>query len=179
MTCVRRGFTKTDPARFGSSLAQRLIPTVDGIRDLATSLGMRPYRVSIVRTRWSGGKRGSGVEQVVCETLIEPTPKVTDMSGVAEMLSPVGIDELGSIVVTQISGRYTEEFLRGIGDDGKQPASDEQVYYEVVFFKPGDGDGERRRFTIKSAPSYRPGGVQWSVNLERTREARDRSGAPR
>jgi hypothetical protein len=163
------------------TLARTLVPVADSLRDLFTTFGLRPYVVNIVRTRWSSGKRGVGVEVVQPNPIaLLPTPLLTDMSAVTEVNTPIGLDEFGEVLVQQISGRYTDDFLRGLDRDGRPPEPDEQVYYEVEFPPPCEGrEGQRRRFVIKGAPMYFAGRFQWHVRLERARQDRARSGDPR
>lgn len=160
------------------TLARKLIPVVDRIRDLNTQFGLRPYIVRIIRTRWSGGQRGDGVENVVYEAPILPTPLISDLSGLTEIVQPVGLDEVGAIVVSEVSGSYTEDYLLGRGSAGESIPADEQFYYEIEFPRPGNQPGERRRFFPRSAPTYQPARFQWTVTLERSHEDRSRSGEP-
>jgi hypothetical protein len=159
------------------SLAQKLIPAVDRIRDLYTKFGMRPYRVWLVRTRFAGHKRGQGVEQVVLEQEILPTPLVVDMRALTEVVTPVGLNEQGVVQLQYVSGRYTEELLMGVGPDGSQVASNETAYYEIEFFRRDGAPSERRRFVRDSVPQYNSSQFQWMVTLVSVLEnrARDRS----
>jgi hypothetical protein len=162
------------------SLAFTLRPVVDMIRDLYTTFGLRPYKVSLVRTSWSGGRRGLGVELVVSSRVILPTPLISDMTSLAEIVTPVGLDEFGSVLLSQVSGTFTEDQLRGHIFDGDPVPFDQQFYYEVEFPPACEGDeGERRRFTIKGAPMYFADRFQWNITLERQRSDRTRQGVPR
>jgi hypothetical protein len=162
------------------TLARRLVPVADSLRDLYTTFGLRPYVVNLIRTRWSGGKRGVGAELLVSDVAILPTPLLTDMSAVAEIVTPVGLDEFGEVLLQQISGAYTEDFLRGHDKEGRASPQDEQFYYEVEFPPPCEGrDGDRRRFYMKGAPMYFADQFQWNIRLERARMDRNRAGDPR
>lgn len=172
------GFTVSTPALLKRSLGQRLIPVVDSVRDLATQLGTRPYRVRLVRTRFSGPRRGVGVESVVQELELLPTPKVVSMATLTELVTPVGINEQGTIQLEQVSGRYTEEQLVGVGPDGAAVAANEAVYYEVEFFRRDGGPSELRRFQRDSIPFFDAGKVQWVVTLVSVVENRTRGGQP-
>jgi len=165
------------PTPLCSTLARTLIPAVDSIRDLNTQFGLRPYVVSLIKTRWSGGHRSHGIEAFVSSTTILPTPQLMDMGGVSEIVTPVGLDEFGSILLTEVSGSYTEDFLRGSDDQGRPPAVDEQFYYEIEF-PPActGGEGDRRRFLLSGAPMYFAGKFQWNLRLERARQDRARGG---
>lgn len=184
------GFTEVSSTQLAASLGQDLIEVADSIRDIASEFGLRPYKVSLVKTRWGGKqaappRRGWGAETVLSVTPLLPTPLLTDMSGVAEIVTPIGLDEFGEILLTEISGTFREEDLRGLalGSDGKVQSidPDTQFYYEIEFPRPGfaEVDGERRRFTIKGAPMYFSDKFQWQVRLERQRVDRQRNGDPR
>ena len=160
------------------SLGQSLIPLADQMRDLLTQFGLRPYEVKVIRTRWTGGRRGVGAEVLVSELMILPTPKIGDLNALQEMLSPVGVVEVGSLLLQEVSGTYTENELRGYDRDGTPPAPDEQVFYEVTYYHPS-GQTERRRFVIRSAPYYDAGKLGWTFNLEKAAEDRDGGGGLR
>jgi hypothetical protein len=157
------------------------VSVADSLRDLYTTFGLRPYVVSLVRTRWSGGKRSIGAEIVESNPItILPTPLVTDMSALTEVNTPIGLDEIGEILLSQVSGSYTEDFLRGHDPAGRPVQTDEQFYYEIEFPPPCEGrQGERRRFVMKGAPMYFSDQFQWQIRLERARMDRTRGGDPR
>ena len=171
------GFTQFNAGMFSNTLAQKLVPVADRIRDIFTQFGTRPYLVRIIRTKWSGGKRGFGRESVLSDTAITPTPKVTDLAGITEILTPIGLEEQGSILVTEISGRFTEAILQGNDPVGNEPDVDENIFYEIEFPRP---DGSvRRRFGIRAAPTFKPTQLQWMITLEKQDENRDGIGDPR
>jgi hypothetical protein len=173
------GFTALDAEELQCTLAQKLIPVADKIRDLHTQFGGRPYIVRIIRTRWTGSKRGVGSEHVMKETTITPTPLVVSLDGLQETLTPVGLNEYGSLQVTNISGRYTEEQLRGFDKSGNGLPSNEQLWWEIEFPRVRDGKpGVKRRFAVRSAPNYSPYSFQWSVSLDSVDERRNRQGEP-
>ena len=171
-------FTQVTSRQVKNTLVRRFIPLADQLRDLLTKFGLRTYSVKVVRIQWSGGERGVGTPVVVKETLIEPTPKIGDFAGIAELVQSVGLDEVGSIELTRVSGRYTEEELRGQNYFGEQIPFDEEVFYEIEFPRPDDGPSLKRRFFIRSAPQYKPGSLAWSVRLEKAHEDRTRQGDP-
>lgn len=175
MSPPQRRFTVLDPEAFSKTLARRLIPVADNVNDLAVRLGARPYTVSWVRTRWTGGKRSKGEEIVVSETPILPTPEVADLTSLQAIVQPVGKDEVGDLYVSKVSGRYTEKQLRGLGPNGEPIPPDEAFYYELVFLADGPG-AERRRFVMRSVPTYKATDAQWTFQLRRAHGDRQRNG---
>jgi len=170
-------FTVLSGAQYQRSLVFSLTPCVDSLRDLYTCLGARAYQVSLIWTRWSGGERGVGVEELVRRELVLPTPKVAELSSLRRDLQSIGVDEVGSLRVSEISPRYNEDKLIGLSDDGDPIPEDQNFYWEIEFVRPPPGLGVRRRFTPKSTPSYDPLRFQWSIDLLRASEERLRSGA--
>lgn len=179
---VKQEFTRVSALQLTASLAHKLIGVADPLRDLYTRFGLRPYEVHLVWTRWSGGKRGLGTEIVEGNPYpILPTPLVSDFTTMTEVSTPIGLDETGEIVVSQITGSLTEDFLRGHTRDGRPVNADEQLYYEIEFPQPfpTGPDGERRRFVLKGAPMYKADMFQWYLRLEKARQDRARNGDPR
>lgn len=173
-------FTIESPQRFANSLSRLLISPVDAIRDIATQFGVRPYIVRLVYTQWSGGARGIGEESVLGEPeRILPTPLVLDILTLTPIVSPVGADEQRGCLLTEVSGCYTEEQLRGLGSDGSEVPANQSFYYEIEFLRADGVKSERRRFNANSAPAYSADDAQWQVRLERARPDRTRHGAPR
>lgn len=171
-------FTQVTPAQIKASLVRKFIPLGDRLRDMLTKFGLRTYKVSIIRVQWSGGVRGEGTVSVVKETVIEPTPKISDLDSLTEFVQPVGLDEVGGIELSKISGRYTEEELRGLSSVGEEIPPDEEVFYEIEFPRPDGGPSLKRRFFTRSAPQYKPGQLQWTLRLEKTHNDRSREGDP-
>lgn len=169
----------TDPSVLDlrRTLAQRLIPVADRIRDLFTQFGCRPYKVRIVRVRWADGERGRGLPVVEKVVDLLPTPLVQDMSSLTEIVQPVGLDEIGSIIVSEISGRFTDDDLRFADRYGQPPGPDEEVFYEIEFPRTPDGKpGDKRRFYLRGAPHYTSTRFEWQVRLEKSHEDRQRNG---
>lgn len=174
----RDGFTPVTPELLRGSLANKLGDVADKVRDLSSRLGFRQYTVKVIRTRWSSGRRSVGIEEVVSELELLPTPEVVDLGAISEVVTGFGTNESGSLQVTKISHRYTEEFLLGVDPVGRAPGPDEQVYYEVQFWRPDGQPAERRRMQIAAAPSYSAERMQWTVTLGQANENRERGGAP-
>lgn len=163
--------------QYAKTLVYSLTGCVDSIRDLYTCFGARAYQVSLIWTRWSGGERGEGVEEVIRRELILPTPKVAELTSLRRDLQPIGIDEVGSLRVSEISPRFNEDILVGRSDSGEPIPEDQSFFWEIEFQRPPGQQGVRRRFTTKSTPSYDPLRFQWQIDLLRSSEERTRSGA--
>lgn len=161
-----------DPMR---TLVGSMAPCVDHLRDIYTCLGARMYVVVLVKTRWSGGRRGVGQEQVISEEPILPTPLVLDEGALRKTQFGVGSVEQGSIKVTEISMRYTEDQLCGRGLNGEPTPKDEQFYWEVRDSAPG---ADVRRYTVDVVPVLDPLNFGWSIGLRRQQGDRTRAGDP-
>jgi hypothetical protein len=170
-------FTVIDGKPLARTLGQRLIHVADQVRDLFTAFGLRPYKVRIVRVRWAGGRRGEGAPVIEKTLDLLPTPLITDLSGLTEIVQPVGLDEVGGITLSEVSGRFTEDELRFVERDGTPMGADEEIFYEIEF-PPVEGRQHsiRRRFFPNSAPFYAASRFQWSVRLEKAHEDRQRNG---
>lgn len=175
-------FTVQTPQMFSNSLARLLVGPADKLRNLYTTFGLRPYIVRLVRTRWSGGARNRGEESVIgTPELLLPTPLILDLLTLTPIVSPIGSDERGGILLTEVSGCYTEEHLRGLDDvTGAPIPADQSFYYEVQFLRADGAPGEFRRFNANSAPTFVADDFLWQVKLERSRPDRIRAtGSPR
>jgi len=172
------GFSVSGPRLLARSLQRMLVPVVDKVRDLNTRLGMRPYRVRVVRTTWGSGERGVGVEVVVSEMELLPTPLLVDMNTLSEEVTAVGRVEVGTVTLREVSGRYTEDHLTGVDSEGNPVGDSDSLYYEVDMFRPDGQPGERRRFALASVPFYDAPRAQWVVTLDAQLARRGRDGSP-
>lgn len=172
-------FTKLSGTQLANTFASSLVDVADSLRDLYVQFGLRSYQVSIVRTAWTGGRRGIGIEYVKHELELLPTPKVNSFSSLTEILQPVGLDEVGSVGLSQISGRFTEDELLGKDKNGLPLGKDEQVFYEIHYPRSDGNPGVRRRFVVKGTPYYSASRLEWTVELERSHEDRSKDSALR
>jgi hypothetical protein len=161
-----------------NTLAQKLIKPVDAIRNIATVLGARPYKIRIVRVRWSTGTRGEGVGEALSAMDLLPTPKMSGLGAVKEIVNPIGLDEAGELEVTQISGTFSENDLRGYDSDGAPPADGDEVFYEIEFPQMDGQPGLKRRFLLSGAPEYLASACQWKITLNRAHDDRARLESP-
>ena len=172
-------FTQIAPGQYPNTLAGSFIGLADDLRDMFTQFGLRAYVVRRIRVRWPGGKRGLGDPVVIFSDPILPTPRVTSLDGLTELLHPIGLDEHGSFRLSEISGTYTEDDLRGLDQQGNGPAADESFFYEIEFSRPDGLAGEKRRFFPSGPATYNAGKLQWTLLLERQHEDRARDGSVR
>jgi len=166
--CTCRADSFTIPG--GNPFFSSLIPLVDQARDIHACLGLRGYTVRLVWTRWSGARRGEGVEEVTKTELLLPVPKVADLSALAARMMHIGQVEEGTLQISEISARYTEDLL-----SGGQLADNEQFYYEIQQTRQG---APRRRFAVSGVPAFKPDSVEWSVTVVRAYSDRNEYGDP-
>jgi len=175
---VASKFTDPTSLQLGKTLARRLVPLADKLRDMLTKFGLRPYKVKVVRVKWSGGARGAGAPVVVGDLHILPTPLISDLNSLSNIVEAVGLTEVGSLTLSEVSGRFSEDDLLGRDSEGNPVAPDEEFFYEVEFPRLDGKPSTRRRFYPRSPPQYHAGKLQWTVRLEKALEDRDRTGDP-
>lgn len=171
------GFTKFTGTEANRTLASKLAPVADKLRDLNTRFGRRNYNVTIFRTRWTGRTRGQGEERIIYQQDILPTPLLADLGSLSELATLHGLDETGTIQLSEVSHRFTEDMLMGIDPEGFEPLDTDNVFYEIEFPRPDGRPGPKRRFELRSAPTYRPDQFQWFLSLEKIEANRFRDGS--
>lgn len=167
------------------TLANRLAKTADRIRQIATNMGVRPYRVFLVWTTFDGPERGEGNEVLLARKEILPTPKVPSLESLQEAAYSGGVLVTGTLRVERVSLDFTRYELLGRDIPGRGIV--EQIPDNIDFFWEVDFDDRQRvegdkpfptRYRVSGEPSYRAGGTSWTVTLERQDEARsDQDGA--
>lgn len=185
------------PQQARNSLAHRFGRRADSLRQLATRFGIRPDRVFLVWTRWSGARRGEGDETVTHRVEILPTPRVSDVTSLARRPWSVGILPEGTLRVDRISVYFTEDHLSGLVIPSSPPTvipSGEQVagtpvepredpqrdfFWEIAEDGRGDALPDRRRFRLFAKPNRAAGSVEWAALLEPVSEPVNREGKPR
>lgn len=177
LSCASRTQEFTQLRNTECTLGDDLIDVVDSVRDIATVLGTRPYVVSVLWTRWSGGDFGRGVEEIINKTPILPTPRVVSVDSLDREVLSIGTEESGDLSVFEVSGRYTEAFLNGapsaIGLNNNTKGI--QSFWEIEFKERSDAP-IKRRFTLKDVPAYDALKVQWTLTLKRALRNRSRNG---
>ena len=173
-----------DKYQAARTLAARLAPRADRLRQLATRLGIRPYRCWLVWTRYGGEERGEGDELEIQRIELLPTPKVADLTGIQFNPYSGGVLPAGSIRVDRIScARYTEDILRGrvppgsphIGQSIEEP---NDFFWEITFDGRNEGGTFRPRgkYRLVGNPWLNPGNAEYAVILERISEDRSSTG---
>lgn len=166
------------------SLVESLGSTVDSIRQIATDLGVRPYRVFSIVCSWSGGEIGRGQASVIHETEFLPTPKLVETSGVRGTPRSGGIAERGDATLRELSPRYTEDQIRalcgtGAAIDAKgNPLGKAVEVWLEVRVDARDGNTQRRRFVVSGQPFRNVDDFEWRATLLRQDQDRSRAGLP-
>lgn len=168
------------PDDYNNTLLGELADCVDCWRHISSELGARPYRVFVVKTRWTGKRRGEGIEIPVFEEELTPTPKVDPISAIQQQLQDIGLDEVGTVNVAELSPRYTSNFLMGRDEQGRGIAANESFFWEIVLIRNKANEPQkRRRFMVAGVPAYEANKLQWSVRLVRAGNDREEDGTPR
>jgi hypothetical protein len=155
------------------TLGESLGPTIDVIRQIGTSLGLRPYRVFLVHWEWPQTK-GIGAPVEISRREIMPTPKVADMSGMPFSLAAVGMTEMGGVRVSQISQRFSEDDLIGRTPDlrdtvhPKTSRGNVEFFYEIVEARQTVPPPKPRRFVPQGVPMLNRTGMEWRLSLTRS-----------
>ena len=175
--CLCGSFTKVEDV-VGGTLVEALGGTIDCVRDLYTSLGLRTYQVSLVWTRWTGGARGVGNEYIVQVLPLLPTPKLGELTALELELKEIGMNEAGTLSVSELSPRFTEDLLMGRAGPMApgQPLPPDVEFFWEVFQPERAGSGIRRRFFPSSVPNKSAGGFEWTISLKEQEGARQRDG---
>ena len=170
------------PAEARRTLAHRFTRVADNLRQLATKFGIRPMRVFLVWTRWSGTENGEGREEVLQELEILPTPRIVSLDNLA--LSPLstGVLPVGSVRVTEVSTSLTYDQLTG----RMFPVAHEEhipepftFFYELREDGRGDDPPKRMKFRLFNEPTRNAENVEWTFVLQRVSEDRNRQGQSR
>jgi hypothetical protein len=169
------------PGEQRETLANRLVPVVDRIRHLSAIFGVRPYRVFLVHSTWTGGEIGVGRENVASIEIVPP-PRVRELGSLTEVLRATGTTEEGDIEVDRISARYTEDDLLGRTPDLRDPNAPRttvegaEFFWEIVETRPSTPYPVVRRFAVRGLPELRRGAAEWTVRLVKQDYDRGRRG---
>jgi hypothetical protein len=168
------------PLEARRSILQRVSHIVDRGRQVGVKAGLRPYRVFLVWTQWSGAERGAGDETELSRMELLPTPRVQALDAVALATFSAGVLPEGSIRVDCVSSLYTDDQLRGFVVPPSSrclqplvwnpPPPNGSFFYEVVEDGRGDSQPTRQKYRIAGQVWRRPGRVSFSFTLERISE---------
>lgn len=159
------------PFEAKATLANRFGKVADRVRQIATVLGIRPYRVFLVWSQYSGSERGEGTSKEVKRIEILPTPQVISLDSVALSPQAAGILPMGSVRVNEISISFTMDQLKGrwFPDPNELDVPNNyEFHWEIIEDGRGDSVPEVMRFRLAADPFRRGDMVDWTVNLERT-----------
>lgn len=103
-------------AILSGNLVDSLVPDViDGLRDsLYPDFGVRAYRTYRIIRTWTGSEIGDGTFTDDAAEL-RPQPRVLEWTGLARRLAACGIQDLGDVILEEVSLTYTEPQLTGRG----------------------------------------------------------------
>jgi hypothetical protein len=167
------------PEQAKRTLANKLGPLGDRIRQLATNFGVRPYRCYLTWTKWTGLERGEGTENLYRRIEILPTPRVTSLDSLSFSLAHAGVIPAGSFRLDRISvATFTEDILLGrafpdnplpFGESPQEKHIPEpfEFFYEIQEDGRGDNPAKRSRFRPMNRPMRRAGKLDWTLMLER------------
>lgn len=166
------------PVEAKRTLAARFGPRADRLRQLNTRFGIRPYRVFLIWTLWTGSERGEGDEYEAKRVEILPTPKVSELTAFQLMAFSGGTLPVGSLRVSEISTRFTADTLAGrtFPEGEATVAQPYSFFYEVTEDGRADSQPMRAKCRLASAPFLNGGAVQWTIMLERISEDARRNG---
>lgn len=140
---------------------------------------------------------GVGTPVLLYEHEITPTPLKSSYAGVSKRQDPTGLTEAGTISVSQITMRYSEDFLMGLIHPFRDAARPDALVPGVDFFWEIQEDrpagsyipgfegcfdalqaqrAPRRRFHVSGTPDRAADTFSWSVTLTRADGERGRDG---
>lgn len=161
------------PCSPGMSLVEELGSVADDLRQLATDLGARPYRVFSIVVGWTGGAVGRGDQSILEETELLPTPSI-DLSTIRYIVTSGGKTDDGRVKMYEVSPRYTHDEIKTLFSRQLGPA--EQQFIEVRLDERFGADPVRHRLTLSGVPYYDATGFQWVLSLLVQQEERKRTG---
>lgn len=156
--------------KFGRTIVDKLGRKVDKVRQLATTLGTRPYRCFLVHRGWNGEERGEGEAKELRRVEVLPTPKVSSMDALTRNPFRAGVYPVGTVRVDEVSTAYTEDQLSGLDypkpDEPEVPATVE-FYWELVPDGRQGGDVRPQKYRLATQPNFAADNVMWELVLER------------
>ena len=150
-------------------------PVVDRARQLRTNLGLNPYQVFLVHWRWPN-KIGLGKPVQIYRHEIQPTPKISDMTGTLIGIAAFGATEGGGLFVSKISQKYGEADLIGMTPDLLDPVHPKnrlpniEFFWEITLRRHA---GKPRRYIHQAVPMLDRSGLHWKISLVKQSESYD------
>jgi hypothetical protein len=160
-----------------ASLGDQLPAIVDPIRQIATDLGVRPYRVFLVKETWNGLRIGEGESSRV-RTEILPNPIVDDLTMTKMRATTAGRMEDGDLRIRWISLTFSEHQLLGIDGHPDGLPDNMAFYWEVAEDGSDTPAAPRRRYTPVGVPYNDKDNAQWIVVLKRQQASMSSTGEP-
>lgn len=160
-------------------LVHRIGRIADNVRQIATNLGARPFRVFLVWEVWDGGEKGEGDVSEYRRIEILPTPMVDNIDALASPTSIAGTVPTGNIRVRDVSvQRYDHNTLSGylFPNDAEKIPEPYDFFYEVVQDDRHEAKPRRWKFNLTAPPALIPTRATWTLLLERASEDRNRDG---
>lgn len=140
-----------------------VVDVIDGLREsLHPDFGVRAYRVYRVIRTWTGQRPGEGI--MTQEALeLRPQPRIQVWNGLRMELAACGVEEMGEIVMTEVSLTYTERQLTGGGLLGKN----QELFLGVA---EAHGQAQRRRLFSYTRPPFvdREKNMGWQLWVQRS-----------
>lgn len=143
-------------------LVEDLGAVADDIRQIASDLGARPYRLFSVIQQWSGGQVGRGEASIVQRRELIPRPRV-NVNPARTEFTEGGRQTRGYVRVSELSPRLTQDDIFGIF--AVQPLTEGLEAYVEMAMDSRDGRSERYRLTAADVPYRDAENFQWTVDL--------------
>jgi hypothetical protein len=164
-----------NPYQAKATLANRLGRVADRLRQFSTSFGLRPYRIFLVWSKFSGDERGEGTEREIQRIEILPTPRVSELTAIQQLSYAPGVLGTGTLRVDLISVHFPESTLNGtqipgVGQDLGSYPNDVDFWWELRSDARGLDIPVPLRFRLGASPVLLPGQVGWAVVLEKQEE---------
>lgn len=176
---MARNPSQLKPEQAKATFAHRFGRRADGLRQITTRFGLRPYNVWLVWGVWSGKERGAGTFKELKRIDVVPNPKIEDLSSISLDPRSAGILPVGSIRLSRISATFAADQLMGkwVPTEPSDRLPDNVEFFYEVQEDGRDGHaGARMRFRPMSNPFRRAGKIDWQITLERIDEDSDRDG---
>lgn len=170
------------PQEAKRTLVARLGLTADRVRQIATNLGARPYRVFLLWTRATGEERGEGTDVVMKRIEILPTPVVESLEAITRGPFAGGAYPVGSMRLREVSTSFDATTLTGkrLPDGTRVDAIPEpwDFWYEILEDGRHELDPEPMKFRLLAPPVNDAENLQWVIGLERVEQFGGRSPIP-